>query len=82
MIALASGLRVYLACGVTDMRKGATGLAMLVQQGLSADPFDGAVFAFRGRRAKHTTFSIRISPCDHRVSVAPFVRAEGSGRAA
>jgi transposase len=47
MIALASGLRVYLACGVTDMRKGMTGLAMLVQQGLSADPFDGAVFAFR-----------------------------------
>lgn len=39
MIALASGLRVYLACGVTDMRKGMTGLAMLVQQGLSADPF-------------------------------------------
>ena len=33
------------------MRKGMTGLAMLVQQGLSADPFDGAVFAFRGRRA-------------------------------
>jgi len=28
-----------------------TGLAMLVQQGLCADPFDGAVFAFRGRRA-------------------------------
>lgn len=51
MIALASGLRVYLACGVTDMRKGMTGLAMLVQQDLSADPFDGAVFAFRGRRA-------------------------------
>lgn len=51
MIALASGVRVYLACGVTDMRKGMTGLAMLVQQGLSADPFDGAVYAFRGRRA-------------------------------
>jgi transposase len=31
------------------MRKGMTGLAMLVQQGLCADPFDGAVFAFRGR---------------------------------
>ncbi len=27
-----------------------TGLATLVQQGLSADPFDGAVFAFRRRR--------------------------------
>jgi len=51
VIALPSGVRVFLACGVTDMRKGMTGLAMLVQQGLAADPFDGAVFAFRGRRA-------------------------------
>lgn len=51
MIALPSGVRVYLACGVTDMRKGMVGLAMLVQQGLSADPFDGALYAFRGRRA-------------------------------
>ena len=42
MIALASGLRVYLACGVTDMRKGMTGLAMLVQQTLAEDPFGGA----------------------------------------
>ena len=39
MITLASGLRVYLACGVTDMRKGMVGLAMLVQQSLGADPF-------------------------------------------
>jgi transposase len=51
MIALASGVRVYLACGTTDMRKGMTGLAMLVQQTLAEDPFGGAVFAFRGRRA-------------------------------
>jgi transposase len=51
VIALASGLRVYLACGVTDMRKGMTGLAMLVQQTLAENPFGGAVFAFRGRRA-------------------------------
>ena len=51
MIALPSGVRVYIACGVTDMRKGMVGLAMLVQQGLSADPFDGGVYAFRGRRA-------------------------------
>ena len=32
MIALASGVRVYLACGVTDMRKGMVGLAMLVSK--------------------------------------------------
>jgi transposase len=51
VIALPSGVRVYLACGVTDMRKGMVGLAMLVQQGLGADPFDGALYAFRGRRA-------------------------------
>ena len=51
MITLQSGLRIYLACGVTDMRKGMTGLAMLVQQGLADNQFDGAVHAFRGRRA-------------------------------
>ena len=39
MIALAAGLRVYLACGVTDMRKGMIGLSMLVQQNLAEDPF-------------------------------------------
>jgi len=39
MIALPPGVRVYLACGTTDMRKGMVGLAMLVQQGLSEDPF-------------------------------------------
>ncbi len=51
MIALPSEVRVFLACGVTDMRQEMVGLEMLVQQGLAADPFDGAVFAFRGRRA-------------------------------
>ena len=30
MIALQSDVRVYLACGYTDMRKGMQGLAMLV----------------------------------------------------
>jgi transposase len=51
MIALPPGVRVYLACGVTDMRKGMIGLAMLVQQGLEDNPFSGALYAFRGRRA-------------------------------
>jgi transposase len=51
MIALAPGARIYLACGITDMRKGMVGLAMLVQQGLSDNPFSGAIYAFRGRRA-------------------------------
>jgi transposase len=33
------------------MRKGMVGLAMLVQQSLGDDPFSGALYAFRGRRA-------------------------------
>ena len=43
MIALQSDVRVYLACSYTDMRKGMQGLAMLVQQVLSEDPFNGAL---------------------------------------
>ena len=50
MIAPPAGLRIYLACGATDMRKGMTGLAMLVQEGLAQNPFDGSLYAFRGRR--------------------------------
>jgi len=51
MITPPAGVRVYLACGYTDMRKGASSLAMLVQQSLELDPFaPGAVYAFRGRR--------------------------------
>lgn len=51
MIAAPPGVRVYLACGTTDMRRGMAGLAMQVQQTLERSPFDGAVFAFRGKRA-------------------------------
>ena len=51
MIAVSPSVRVYLACGITDMRKGMVGLAMVVQQSLVEDPFSGAVYAFRGRRA-------------------------------
>lgn len=50
MIGLPSGTRVWLAAGVTDMRKGFDGLAAQVQQALAEDPFSGHVFVFRGRR--------------------------------
>ena len=50
MIALPAGVRVWLAAGVTDMRKGMDGLAALVQTTLSENPFSGQVFVFRGRR--------------------------------
>ena len=50
MIALPSGTRVWLAAGITDMRKGMDGLAALVQTALTENPFSGHVFVFRGRR--------------------------------
>jgi len=49
MIPIASGVRVWIATGHTDMRKGMPGLALLVQEGLGRDPFAGDVFVFRGR---------------------------------
>lgn len=50
MIAIPSGVRVYLACGKTDMRKGFDGLGMLAQDTLKQDPFSGHLFVFRGKR--------------------------------
>src|SRR5947207_446105 len=50
MIALPAGTRVWVAAGVTDMRKGMDGLAALVQAALGERPFSGDVFVFRGKR--------------------------------
>jgi transposase len=50
MIGPGTGVRVYLASGVTDMRKGISGLAALAQDVLRINPAGGAVFAFRGRQ--------------------------------
>ena len=44
------GTQVWLAAGVTDMRKGMDGLAALVQTALAENPFSGQLFVFRGRR--------------------------------
>jgi transposase len=50
MIPVPSGVRVWLATGRTDMRKGFDGLAVLVQETLRCDPHSGHLFVFRGRR--------------------------------
>jgi transposase len=50
MITLPTGTQVWIAAGVTDMRRGFTGLSGLVQTVLEQDPFSGHVFVFRGRR--------------------------------
>lgn len=50
MISAPAGTRIWVAAGVTDMRRGFDGLAALVQTQLQADPFSGHIFVFRGRR--------------------------------
>jgi len=50
MIAVPGGARIWLAAGITDMRRGMDGLASLVQETLQANPFCGHVFLFRGKR--------------------------------
>jgi transposase len=50
MIGLPSGTRIWIACGVTDLRNGFDGLAARVQMQLSEDPFSGQLFVFRGRK--------------------------------
>jgi transposase len=50
MIPVRSDVRIWLATGCTDMRRGMFGLALLVQQGLKRDPHAGDLYIFRGRR--------------------------------
>ena len=50
MIPVPANTRVWLAAGVTDMRKGFTALAAQAEAVLQQDPFAGHLFVFRGRR--------------------------------
>ena len=50
MIALPTGTHIWIAAGVTDLRRGFTGLSATVQTVLQENPFSGHVFVFRGRR--------------------------------
>ena len=50
MIAIPGNVRVWLATGHTDMRRGFPSLALLVQEALKRNPFDGNLFIFRRRR--------------------------------
>jgi len=50
MIGPPSNTRIWIAAGVTDLRRGFTGLSALVQTKLEKSPMSGQVFIFRGRR--------------------------------
>jgi transposase len=51
MIPIPGGVRIWIATGHADMRKGMPGLSLLVQEHFKRDPFAGDVFIFRGRGA-------------------------------
>ena len=50
MIPVPSQTKIWLAAGVTDMRKGFISLAALAEGILEQDPYAGHLFVFRGRR--------------------------------
>ncbi|NKB56582.1 MAG: IS66 family insertion sequence element accessory protein TnpB [Alphaproteobacteria bacterium] len=50
MIPVPTNTKVWLAAGVTDMRKGFNGLSAQTEKVLKAAPYCGHLFVFRGRR--------------------------------
>ena len=50
MFAPANPARVYIATGITDMRKSINGLSILVSDQLELDPLSGHLFAFCNRK--------------------------------
>jgi transposase len=50
MIPMSVDAKIWLAAGVTDMRRGFNGLAAQTEQVLAGDPYSGHLFLFRGRR--------------------------------
>jgi transposase len=51
MIQITPQMRVLVAIEPVDFRKGIDGIARICQEALRQDPFCGAVFVFRNRRA-------------------------------
>ena len=50
MIGPPSNTQIWIAAGVTDLRRGFDGLSGLIQNKLEKSPLSGQVFIFRGRR--------------------------------
>lgn len=56
MTGFPTGAHVWIVAGVTDLRRGFTGLSALVETALQQDPFAGHLFVFRGRRGDRVSF--------------------------
>jgi transposase len=79
MIPVASGVRVWIATGHTDMRRGMNTLALQVQEVLKRDAHGGDLYVFRGKSSQLSTFYIRFSFGDDHISLASAVRTNAPG---
>jgi transposase len=61
MIPVPSGVRVWLAVGRSDMRRGMNGLALQVQEALRRDPHAGDLYVFRGTRGNLIKIRIQLN---------------------
>jgi transposase len=82
MIPVPSGVRVWLAVGRTDMRRGMNTLALQVQETLGRDPHAGDLYVFRGARgdlvAQHLTdLSGELASVGDREAVFPLPHGRG-----
>jgi transposase len=73
MIAAGADLKIYIATRPIDFRCGHDGLAAKVQEMLRLDPFSGAAFVFRSKRADR----IKILVWDRTGLVLVHKRLEG-----
>ena len=74
MIGPTGAVRVLVATTPVDFRKGAEGLAALVRETMKADPFSGAVYVFRAKRAD------RVKLIDRHGTVVGLVCQAAQGR--
>jgi transposase len=75
MISLANSFKIYIANAPVDFRKGMDGLAAIVVNEFDLDPFDGAIFVFRSKRADR----LKIIVWDGTGLVLVHKRIEGKG---
>lgn len=75
MISPAGNFRIYLASQPVDFRKGMDGLAAIVHSEFNLDPFSGAIFVFRAKRADR----LKIVVWDGTGLVLVYKRIEGVG---
>jgi transposase len=74
MIAPGGELKIYVATRPVDFRKGIDGLALAVQEMFGLDPFCGAAFVFRSKRADR----IKVLVWDRTGMVLVHKRLEGA----